>query len=125
MKITTTEIGRGAESAVCDYLRARGVEILQTNIRLGKGEIDILARDGEVVLIVEVRLRGPGSYGSAFESITKDKQRRIISAARILWRTRLSKMEGIDRVRFDVAAVTMVGAPTNYAIEYVKAAFTE
>jgi len=116
--VNRTAIGRGAEKIVCEYLRERGVEILGTNLRAGRGEIDILARDGPVALVVEVRTRGEGSFASAFESITKDKQKRLISAARVLWKRSLSKMEGIERVRFDVASVT------DTAVEYVKGAFT-
>jgi putative endonuclease len=122
-KKTTTAIGRSAEEAVCDWLRENGASILDTNIRAGRGEIDILARHGPVAIFVEVRTRGEGSYTTAFESITRDKRRRIVSAARVVWRTRLKKMGDIERLRFDVASVTIVGAQTN--VEYVKGAFTE
>jgi putative endonuclease len=120
---TTTEIGRVAEAAVRAWLTENGASILDTNIRAGRGEIDILARHDAVALIIEVRTRGEGSYTSAFESITRDKRRRIVSAAKVVWKTRLKKMAGIERLRFDVASVTIVGAETT--VEYVKGAFTE
>jgi putative endonuclease len=120
--MTTTAIGRLAEAAVCEHLRAFGATIIGTNVRAGRGEIDILARDGPVALVVEVRTRGAGSYTSAFGSVTRDKRRRIVSAARVLWRTRLVKMDGIERLRFDVASVTF--REDGAIVEYVKGAFT-
>ena len=60
---------------------------------------------GEVVAIIEVRTRGAGSWQRALASIDRTKRQRLSRAARILWSRRFSKMAGVKRVRFDVAAV--------------------
>lgn len=121
--LTTTEIGRRAEIAVCDYLREMGAIVLEKNIRAGRGEIDILALHDVVAIVVEVRTRGRGSYTTAFESITRDKRRRICSAARVVWKTRLKKLEAVQRLRFDIASVTLDDHGAH--VEYVKGAFID
>jgi len=83
-------------------------------------ELDVVARKGCLVVIVEVRTRGPGAWVGAFESVTWAKQRRILRAAERLWRTRLARSVTIRRVRVDVAAVTFAGGRTS--IEYVAGA---
>lgn len=120
--MSTVARGRRAEAAVVDWLRARGARIVGTNVRSGRYEIDVIARDGPLVMIVEVRMRGPGAWAKALESVDARKRARIVAAARSLWRTRLSKMEGVERVRFDVAAVRLDGDAAE--VEYVAGAFT-
>jgi putative endonuclease len=118
--LTRTAIGRRAESAVADFLFVNGFAVLARNLRLGALELDIVARKGCLVVIVEVRTRGPGAWVGAFESVTPAKQRRILRAAERLWKARLAKAAAIQRVRVDVAAVTFAGGRTS--IEYVAGA---
>lgn len=114
--------GGRAEAAVCEHLTARGVAVLATNVRVSREELDIVARDGDLILIVEVRTRGAGAFQRAFESIGASKRKHIVGAATALWTTRLSKMPGVERVRFDVASVTFDGDKAE--VEYIKGAFT-
>jgi putative endonuclease len=114
--------GDRAEEAVVDYLVVRGFEILGRNVRLGALEIDVVARRGDLAAIVEVRTRGEGAFTRGLESVDAKKRMRITRAAERLWRTKLSKMPGIERVRIDVASVTFDGAETH--VEYIEAAFT-
>lgn len=107
---------------VADYLRAQGASIVGTNVRSGHYEIDLIAQKDDLVMIVEVRTRGPGSYANAFESIDWKKRKRIIAAAQSLWRSRLSKLLGVDRLRFDAAAVSFENGETS--VEYIAGAFT-
>ncbi len=111
-----------AEDAVVDFLTTRGFEILGRNVRLGALEIDVVARKGPLAAIVEVRMRGAGAYVGPFASIDANKRATLLRAADRLWREKLSKMEGLDRVRMDVAAVTFDGDETR--VEYVEGAFT-
>lgn len=105
-----------------EWLVAQDVAVIATNVRVGRQELDIVARDGATILIVEVRTRGAGAFVRAFESIDARKRRHIVTAATTLWTTHLSKMPGVERVRFDVAQVAFDdGAPR---VEYVKGAFT-
>jgi len=113
-------LGRRAELAVADYLTALGFGILDRNVRLGPLEIDIVARRGPLVVAVEVRTRGPGSYERALESIGHTKRTRLRSAVNRLWRTRLARSKDVQRVRIDVAAVRFENGQTK--VEYIEGA---
>lgn len=112
--------GERAELAVADYLVSEGFDILWRNLRLGALELDVVARKGPLVVVVEVRTRGPGAYERAFESIGGIKRMRILRAVERLWRRRLKSMLDVQRVRIDVAAVTFEGSETR--VEYVPGA---
>ena len=96
--------------------------VLERNVRVGRLEVDVVARDGTVVAIVEVRTRGPGAWETALSSVDRGKQGRLRQAGRRLWARRYQYLEGIERLRFDVAAVDL-DSGDEPAIEYVKAAF--
>ncbi len=116
------ELGRRAEAAVADYLFARGFALLERNARVGALELDIVARRGPLVVVVEVRTRRPGGLVGPFESITPAKRARVARGVERLWARRLSAMEGVERVRIDVAAVRFAGEKTR--IEYVEGAIS-
>jgi putative endonuclease len=94
--------GRRGEDLACDHLRRRGFVILARNYRCRRGELDLVARDGDVVVFVEVKERRGSSHGTAVEAVTAGKRRRIVSAARV-WATLHSLSEA--PVRFDVVSI--------------------
>ena len=112
--------GRRAEQAVADYLVQREYSLIGRNVRVGHLEVDILARKGSVVCVVEVRHRGPASWQGPFESITPAKQRRLRRAAERLWHRRFANDPSVDRIRFDVAAVSFVNDEAH--VEYLAGA---
>jgi putative endonuclease len=114
--------GRAAEIAVAADLTARGVSIVATNVRLGRLEIDIVARDGDTVLVVEVRHRGAGAWQTGLQSITPGKAKRVRSAGERLWRERFLRDPTVNRMRFDVAVVTF-GERGRADIEYARGVF--
>ncbi len=71
------KIGKIGEEAACRFLQQKGYEIIEKNYRCPLGEIDIVARDQLMTVMVEVRSRTSFSYGSPEESITVDKARRL------------------------------------------------
>jgi putative endonuclease len=91
--------------------------IVATNLRLGRLEVDVVARDGDTVLVVEVRHRGAGAWQTGFESIAPAKAKRVRAAGERLWRERFLHDSTVNRMRFDVAVVTF-GADGRAAIEY-------
>ena len=97
------ELGKDGEELACAELEARGYAILERRYRTRCGEIDIIAKDGDTLAFVEVRRKSAGDYGFAAESVTRDKQRRIVRMALDY----LSRAELVDRcpVRFDVVAI--------------------
>lgn len=117
-----TALGRKAELAVADYLVARGFRVLARNLRVGPFEIDVVAKHGGLVVTVEVRTRGPGSFERPFESIRRPKQRRMLAAAERLWRDHLANAPDVERLRIDVASVTFRDGKT--FVEYLESAVT-
>jgi putative endonuclease len=114
-------LGARAEALVADYLVSHGYEIVAQNLRIGALEIDIVARQGPVVAVVEVRTRGPGALTSAFGSVDGMKRERLRRAGERLWQRRYRHDRSVERLRFDVASVRLdVDPPT---LEYVVAAF--
>jgi putative endonuclease len=118
--MTRTAIGHRAELAVADYLVVLGFSILGRNVRLGPLELDIVARQGPLVAVVEVRTRGRTAQQGPFESVGGTKRRRLRRAVARLWRDTLDAMKDVERVRIDVAAVTFEGGVTS--VEYVEGA---
>ena len=116
--------GRVAEGAAAERLRANGFRILWQNLRIGALEIDLVAKKSDLVVVVEVRTRGPGSFEKPLASISRTKRRTVLRAVRALWKGRLAKMPEVKRVRIDVAAVTL-DANGELAIEWIAGAFTE
>jgi putative endonuclease len=94
--------GREGEAAARAELESRGYEILVTGFRTGYGEIDIIARDGDTLVFVEVRTRRGSAAGTAAESVTRQKQWRVSRAANAY----LVSEGAFNRpCRFDVVAI--------------------
>ena len=93
--------GGAAEDRAARLLVRAGLAIVARNYRTRLGEIDLVARDGDTLVFVEVRLRGGGRYGGALASITPRKRRRIVAAARQF----LMGLATVPPCRFDVIAV--------------------
>lgn len=121
-RVKARELGLQAEKAAADHLTERGFVMLASNVRAGRYEIDLLAADGPVLVVVEVRARGPGSLVRPLDSVDARKRARVRSAGRQLWRTRFAKDRRFERMRFDCVAVT-VGEGGDVRVEHVRAAF--
>ena len=74
--------GREGERLAAGFLMQSGLRILQRNYRCRRGEVDLIARDGDTLVFVEVRWRTGQRQGGAGESIDRHKQRRLMAAAR-------------------------------------------
>ncbi|WP_188422272.1 YraN family protein [Oxalicibacterium solurbis] len=95
------DAGQRGEDAACDYLRQRGLALVERNFRCKGGEIDLVMQEGDVLVFVEVRLRADRSHGGAAASVTPAKQRKLILAAQhYLQRYRMP-----PACRFDVIAI--------------------
>ena len=107
-KAKAAQRGRRAEIVSCDFLRVAGYRILETNVRLAHGELDIVARKGDLLVAVEVRSRGPRAVVGPFASVTVRKRKRCRSALEAIWKSYAADLS-IRRVRFDVHAVYLDG----------------
>jgi putative endonuclease len=75
--MSTRELGRSGEDDAVSLLRERGYDIVGRNVRVGRGEIDVVAKDGNVVVFVEVKARASRSFGSAVASVDACKRRTL------------------------------------------------
>lgn len=111
--------GKLGEELAADALRGLGYAILARRYRTRYGEIDIVAQDEETLVFVEVKARKSDRYGSAAESVTNSKQRRIAAMALdyLRWVNRLD-----DPCRFDVVAIDGLGT-SQTTVKVIRDAF--
>ncbi len=103
MQQTTREFGQEKEHQACDYLIKQGLDLVTKNYQCKMGEIDLIMQDKRTLVFVEVRFRNQKNYGGGLESITKNKQRKIIRAAQYYLLTNKKYQE--NPCRFDVVAI--------------------
>lgn len=104
-KATQKQIeGNKAEARAEAFLLARGFSLLERNFLCKVGEIDLLMRDGNCLVFVEVRFRKNANFGSALETVNHSKQKKLIAAAQF-YLSRNPLPAGAT-VRFDVIGIT-------------------
>ena len=91
--------GARGESLAAAWLELAGHQVVGRNVRLGGVEVDLLALEGEIRVVVEVKLRGRADYGGAARAVDRDKCHRLVRAARAL------EQSGAPGVRIDVIAI--------------------
>ena len=111
--------GDAAEERARRHLERSGFTIVERNFRTRGGEIDIVARKGDALVVVEVRSREVPGFGTPEESVTSAKRRRIVAAARQY----LSKVPPSSwrEARFDVIAIE--GSGDAVELRHYPAAF--
>jgi putative endonuclease len=115
--------GNDAERAAEEHLVAAGYRVLGRNVRVGRDEIDLLVQLGDVVAMVEVRMRGKGAFEGPLASIDAKKRGKLVRAAERLWRERWSKDPNAPRLRFDVVGVRLDDVEGVH-VEHIAGAFT-
>ncbi|HVF63780.1 MAG TPA: YraN family protein [Casimicrobiaceae bacterium] len=96
-RASTQRAGAIAEARAAAFLEAQGLAIVARNVRSRFGEIDIVARDGDTLVFVEVRMRRDARFGGASASITAAKRDRIRAAASAY----LAKLPRLPACRID------------------------
>jgi putative endonuclease len=114
--------GRAAEEAAAHYLTHDGWRLLGRNVRIGRGELDIVARRGPVLAFVEVKARRTQTCGAPEDGVGAAKRRQVARLAELWLAARPWALKGIDEVRFDIVAVDSTVFPS--AIRHLPAAFT-
>lgn len=110
--------GKAGEDLAVNYLMRHNCQVIARNYRMRMGEIDIIARDGEYLVFVEVKTRRSSRYGSPFDAVDFRKQQQIAKVA-LAYMSRHGLTE--VAVRFDVIAVYLSdGAPR---VEQIQNAF--
>ena len=79
--MTTKEMGDFGEQYALQYLRKKGFKIVQTNYRFKRNELDIICKEGDEFVFIEVKARQTAEIGEPWRAVTKTKQRQIIKCA--------------------------------------------
>lgn len=110
--------GKTGEIVATNYLKKLGYQILANNYKNILGEIDIIARDGEYIVFIEVKTRLSRAFGEPFEAIDYRKQNKIRSVATMYLKTKHT-LDSLSR--FD--AIEIIGDLSDPEINHVKDAF--
>lgn len=111
------DIGEKGEILAADFLQKKGFRIVETNWRYHHKEIDIIAYERDILVIVEVKLRSNEYYGTPSESVTRKKQKLLVEAADAY----VDTLEYAPEVRFDVISILDNG--NDFEIEHIDDAF--
>ena len=121
MDASKTELGRWGEKQAIRRLKRAGYRIIRRNVVSRVGEIDIVARDDDVLVFIEVKTRTSDEFGGPLEAVGPAKRRKLVQLAR----TYLSQQKIPEcPCRFDVVGVTRIEGKKKPDIELVKHAFT-
>ena len=112
------QFGRESESLAVRYLKKNGYKILEQNYRNKLGEIDIIAKEKDTLVFVEVKARKSNLFGSPKWAVTPKKQRKISMVA--LYYLKATKQTHV-KARFDVVSLSL--AEDNPRTEIIKNAF--
>ena len=96
------ELGRIGENIIADYITKLGYKVIERNFECNQGELDIIAKDKEELVFIEVKTRTDISYGEASEAVTNTKKRHLINS--IKYYIYKQKLEN-QPIRIDVAEV--------------------
>jgi putative endonuclease len=109
-------LGKQGEQLAADFLARAGLDVLERNWRCSVGEIDIVAADGRVLAVCEVKTRSGVRFGTPLEAVNRAKARRLRLLA-VRWAQAHAAM--YDEIRIDVIAVLQT-APGQFSIEHVR-----
>lgn len=111
-------LGKEGEKLAVQLARDRGLSILAINYTFKKGEIDIIAKDNDELVFIEVKTRNSSYFGEPYLAVNRSKQRQIIKVA-----NHFIQEKGIDQeIRFDVVSIILNG--TSRKVDYIENAFT-
>ena len=111
------DLGHEGEERAREYLRSKGYEILECNWRHGSEEIDIIAKEGNMLIVAEVKTRKSSYFGEPELAVNRKKQKIIVRAADAYIRRK-----GLDlEVRFDI--ISIIIGDGKYTINHIPDAF--
>jgi len=108
--------GAAAEDRALLFLQEQGLKLVARNWRCKAGELDLVMRDADTLVIAEVRSRGRADYGAAAETVDWRKQAKLVRATRVLFAARPDLAE--HPLRFDVVTLDRDGN-----VEWLREAF--
>ena len=115
-------LGRLAEQAAADYLSRQGWHLLGRNVRVGRGELDLIVRRGRVLAFVEVKARCTATCGSPEDAVGARKRHQVARLAELWLASHPWAVRDVDDVRFDIIAVD--AGQSALVVRHLPAAFT-
>jgi putative endonuclease len=116
--MTKEALGTWGENEALDYLRRKGYRFIDRNIRFKKFEVDLILKDQDEIVIVEVKARSTNLIGEPWQAVSKTKQRQIITVAdQYVQAHQLN-----NNIRFDIVSIVHNSHQTN--IEHIVDAFS-
>jgi putative endonuclease len=115
------DFGRAAERLAVAFLQHQAYRIVAVNQRVGRGELDIIARRGPVLAFVEVKARRSRTCGAPEDAVTPRKRRQIARLAALWLGSHPRALAGVTDVRFDIIAVEAGGPRPR--VRHLRAAF--
>ena len=115
----TLQIGEATETAALQFLLRHGLSLITKNYRCQYGEIDLIMRDGNTLVFIEVRYRQHVQFGGSASSITAKKQKKIMNTALHF----LQHHQTDAASRFDVIAMSPSETKIPYTIDWIQNAF--
>lgn len=115
----TQTTGKHAEDLACQYLNQQGLHLLERNFNSRFGEIDLVMRDRDTTVFIEVRFRQHDDIVDPLSSIDHRKQLKLIRTAR--YYLQQQPRSDLSPARFDVIAITVQGG--QHRIQWIKNAF--
>jgi putative endonuclease len=116
---TTLATGHAAETYACEYLQGQGLKLMSKNFRSTRGEIDLIMRDKDTTVFVEVRYRRSTHYGSGADSVDYHKQRKLLATAAFYLQQHPKAAK--SPCRFDVVSLCLQGDKPQ--LEWIRDAF--
>lgn len=115
--MTTKELGDLGEAFALQFLRKKGLQVIETNYRFGRNEVDIICKDAEEMVFVEVKTRQTAEIGPPWKAVTRSKQNQIIKCANHYLVSNNIDIES----RFDIVSIVHNSYGTK--IEHIDCAF--
>ncbi len=115
------EFGRAAERLAVRFLQEQAYRIVAVNQRVGRGEIDIIARRGAVLAFIEVKARRTRTCGAPEDAVTPRKCRQVARLAALWLGSHPRALAGVSDVRFDIIAIDAQQRPPR--VRHLQAAF--
>jgi putative endonuclease len=116
-RFSSFTIGKKAENQACLYLQQQGLQLVARNFSCLLGEIDLIMRDQDMLVFIEVRMRSHAGFMRPNETIDHRKQKKIIKTA--IYYLQQQKLTSKMTCRFDVVAIEQ----KNNQLQWIKRAF--
>lgn len=117
MELNHAELGKAGEEYACEKLLSKGYTLLGKNYRWNRAEVDLVMKDRDQIVFVEVKTRNTSAFGEPYEAVSRSKQKQLIKAANAF----ILEHNVFEEARFDV--VSIVWNSYGVQMEHIEDAF--